>query len=604
MNNISTSILLVDANNTVPGEYIEGLQAKDFEVNIVQSGNDAISALRLPDSDENGKTAIVQTPGIVIVCDGLIDIPLTELCLKIKLYFPESRIVQIYQNETEDLNSRIMATLPDDFMVGTPSAQEFVTRLEQIRIRQLYSSRNIQSNSSEQVPTNGFKLPHIGDTIGEFTIVDTIGFGKLSVLYKVIEPKTSKVFAVKLLSKHALSLKNAVEHFMREIDIMSCIDHPNIIHFYKHGIHENCPYIVMDFINGINLEEFLMARGFPSMDAILKVALEIASALECIHSNGLFHRDIKLSNILISNKSQKAILLDFGIARDLEDSDSDDKFDLIQGTPIYMAPELLRGYEASVQSDIYSFGVTLYHFITATPPFVVKSSTKMSLEDFDKRPPLIRMIRPEIHHELENLIIERCMAKSPFSRPQSIREVILKLEEIARRYESEKSSVSSSVKVLFVDDDTLALDTFKALLKKEPYEILTARNGMEALQILSEEKIKVMISDYRMPKMNGVELAERVQQEWPNIIKIILSGASDKETVISAINKGKIYKFMTKSWYRDDMKLTIRQALEQYNLAENNRLLNNTVRQQNEALKELNAKLEKMVNQNAPNTLT
>jgi DNA-binding NtrC family response regulator len=160
------------------------------------------------------------------------------------------------------------------------------------------------------------------------------------------------------------------------------------------------------------------------------------------------------------------------------------------------------------------------------------------------------------------------------------------------------------VKVLFVDDDTLALDTFKALLKKEPYEILTARNGMEALQILSEEKIKVMISDYRMPKMNGVELAERVQQEWPNIIKIILSGASDKETVISAINKGKIYKFMTKSWYRDDMKLTIRQALEQYNLAENNRLLNNTVRQQNEALKELNAKLEKMVNQNAPNTLT
>lgn len=149
--------------------------------------------------------------------------------------------------------------------------------------------------------------------------------------------------------------------------------------------------------------------------------------------------------------------------------------------------------------------------------------------------------------------------------------------------------------ILCVDDETGILQALKRLLRREPYRTLTANSADEALNILEKEKIHVIISDQRMPGMDGTELFSRVRKKWPQIIRIILSGYTDIDTIAEAVNRGHIYKFILKPWNDQNLRLEIRQALDQYALAETNRRLQETIVEQNEALKNSNEGLEKAV---------
>ncbi|WP_179953374.1 response regulator [Desulfobotulus mexicanus] len=149
--------------------------------------------------------------------------------------------------------------------------------------------------------------------------------------------------------------------------------------------------------------------------------------------------------------------------------------------------------------------------------------------------------------------------------------------------------------ILCVDDETGILQALKRLLRREAYQILTAASAEEALEILQREKVHVMISDQRMPGMDGTDLFSRVRKKWPNIIRIILSGYTDIDSITEAINRGHIYKFILKPWNDQNLRLEIRQALDQYALAETNRRLQHTILEQNEALKNSNESLEKAV---------
>lgn len=146
--------------------------------------------------------------------------------------------------------------------------------------------------------------------------------------------------------------------------------------------------------------------------------------------------------------------------------------------------------------------------------------------------------------------------------------------------------------ILCVDDETNILQALKRLLRREPYRILTAESGPEALDILEKEEVHVLISDQRMPGMDGTELFSRVRERWPHILRIILSGYADVDSITEAINRGHIYKFILKPWNDQNLRLEIRQALDQYALARTNRELQQTILEQNEALKRYNENLE------------
>jgi CheY-like chemotaxis protein len=149
--------------------------------------------------------------------------------------------------------------------------------------------------------------------------------------------------------------------------------------------------------------------------------------------------------------------------------------------------------------------------------------------------------------------------------------------------------------ILCVDDEENILHSLNRLLRKENYRLLTARSGQEGLEILKRETVHLIISDQRMPGMSGVEFLARVKEDHPDVIRVVLTGYTDVDSIAESVNKGHIYKFLLKPWNDQNLKLEIRQALEQYDLVRTNRRLNEQVLEQNERLRLMNENLEILV---------
>lgn len=161
----------------------------------------------------------------------------------------------------------------------------------------------------------------------------------------------------------------------------------------------------------------------------------------------------------------------------------------------------------------------------------------------------------------------------------------------------EQDALSGDAKsnLLFVDDELNILSALKRLFRPTGHKVMTASSGQAALEILENNEIDLIISDMRMPEMDGAELLSRVAKQWPEIVRILLTGFADMESTIRAVNEGHIYRYVSKPWEDNDIKLTVEQALERKQLkAERDRLLDIT-KKQNDELKDLNANLENKV---------
>ncbi|MBW1722857.1 MAG: response regulator [Deltaproteobacteria bacterium] len=151
--------------------------------------------------------------------------------------------------------------------------------------------------------------------------------------------------------------------------------------------------------------------------------------------------------------------------------------------------------------------------------------------------------------------------------------------------------------VLIVDDEENILGALRRLLRKEPYKVFTASSGEEGLNRIREERVQVVVSDQRMPGMSGTEFLARVREEFPDIIRIVLTGYTNLDSIMEAVNKGHVYKLFLKPWNDEALKLEIRRALDQYHLVQTNKKLSRQVLEQNEALKALNENLGNLVHE-------
>lgn len=152
------------------------------------------------------------------------------------------------------------------------------------------------------------------------------------------------------------------------------------------------------------------------------------------------------------------------------------------------------------------------------------------------------------------------------------------------------------IRILCVDDEQNVLRSFTRLFLDDPYEILTAASGAEGLLILAQSgTVPVVISDYRMPGMSGVEFLSAVRKRWPETVRIVLSGYADTGAIVSAINEGQIYRFVAKPWNEDELRVTVANALERYDLGRANRELSGELLRKNDELTVLNRDLERRV---------
>lgn len=196
------------------------------------------------------------------------------------------------------------------------------------------------------------------DKIGKYDILSTLGSGAMGVVYKGYDPDIDRAVALKMLHEHLLSDDQGgmLERFRQEVKAAARCSHANIVTVFDFGVHNNSPYMVMEFVDGVDLRS-LLKQGPPlGYEQSLDIILQVLDALDYAHSNGVVHRDIKPANILLEPDGKPKVT-DFGVAR-IDTSELTNVGDVI-GTPRYMPPEALRGGKVDGRSDQYSAAVVL-----------------------------------------------------------------------------------------------------------------------------------------------------------------------------------------------------------------------------------------------------
>ncbi|MFA6104545.1 MAG: protein kinase [Victivallaceae bacterium] len=277
-----------------------------------------------------------------------------------------------------------------------------------------------------------------------YDMVKKIGNGSSGVILLV--KKGTQKFALKML-RHDLygnqSCKAEIERFLREAEILSQIDHPNVVKIYESGLSTNgsIPYILMEYVNGSNLTWWIKNRSI-SVRKKVKIMLKICHALQAIHQRGILHRDIKPGNIMLRN-DLTVKLTDFGISRTVEASQTG-PLEII-GSPAYMAPESFSGSRhTDHRSEIFSFGILAYEFFTGLKPFTGSNLEEMVQSIKDEKPDEPTKLIPDLPVEIQ-FVIGKMLCKKPEDRFQSVDEIIFALESLLKRNPSGTSRQSKSL---------------------------------------------------------------------------------------------------------------------------------------------------------------
>ncbi len=256
----------------------------------------------------------------------------------------------------------------------------------------------------------------VGRTVGRFSLLEQIGHGGMTTVYRALDLESRRTVAVKILSPYIAVDATFKARFEREIQLLQDLTHPHIVPILEHGQVDDVPYIVMPCYDRGTLADW-MDRGDATPQFGARVMSQVSAALEFAHEHGVIHRDVKPSNILI-DKRGNACLADFGFAH-LRDTSLSLTGSTLIGTPAYMSPEQCKGEEVDARSDQYSLGVLLFRMTTGRLPFVADTPMAMVLKHLNEPLPRPRSINPDIPAPVEAVLI-KALAKDPAHRFASI----------------------------------------------------------------------------------------------------------------------------------------------------------------------------------------
>lgn len=265
--------------------------------------------------------------------------------------------------------------------------------------------------------------------IGKYKIVGVIGRGSMGIVYKAYQEDLKRTTALKVLLEGAHASETQRRHFIREAQAIAQLRHPNIVTVYEVGEHENCPFIVIDFIEGATLDRYI-DKGTLTPQLAAHYCLQIAEAVHYAHGKGIIHRDLKPANIILDPEG-RPIITDFGLARNMSESLMTFTGDIV-GTPAYMAPEQARGksHLVDARSDVYAIGAILFHMLAGRSPFAGKSllETLTALLHEQGCGPLLG-VQPDADPTLA-AVCDRALQYDPDQRYQTARE----MAEALRQY--------------------------------------------------------------------------------------------------------------------------------------------------------------------------
>lgn len=270
-----------------------------------------------------------------------------------------------------------------------------------------------------------------GATVGKYELIEKIGSGATSVVYKARDIALNRTVAIKFLLIDALDGAEFLRRFKQEAKALGTLEHQNIV-----KVHEidatvgGAPYIVMNYLDGITLAALLASEGTLSQDRWFTIMLQACAAVEHAHANGIIHRDLKPGNLVLvqENNHEVVKLIDFGIAKNMLEDAALTRTGNVFGTPLYMSPEQCAGEKLDERSDIYSLGCIMYEALKGKAPFVGDNSLDTMQKHLKDVPdPLTTILSKPGENDAKikalNSVVMKCLEKKPAHRYQKISEL-------------------------------------------------------------------------------------------------------------------------------------------------------------------------------------
>jgi response regulator RpfG family c-di-GMP phosphodiesterase len=440
-------------------------------------------------------------------------------------------------------------------VIGIADIDQLLARLSELNLLTTYQVGRIRMGRL------------FGLVLGNYRILDRIGAGGMGVVYRAEHLRLRRLVAIKVLSSISAEDPRSLSRFHAEMRAVGQLRHPNIVGAYDCGEVNNgegtvLHYLVMEYVEGLNLERLVSEQGPLSLTRTCDLGLQVANALAEAHRHKLIHRDIKPSNIIITPDSQ-AKLLDFGLACGINSRRLTDP-GAVLGTLGYMAPEQAQDpRKVDQRADIYSLGATLFWAITGHEPFPLQGNVGHDLvRRMTMTPPSLRQHRPDVSVELDH-VLSRMMAPHPDDRFQTAEAVRRALQPFVQNasqhldpsYERAQTTLhqpnnvwESAVlarphRILLVDDEPDIRRFCKLALRNDSAQCEEAGDGEAALKMLHEQgtlPFDLVLLDVDMPGCDGLEVLRQVRANppSPHLKVVMLSGRSTGDELAQMLLAG------------------------------------------------------------------
>jgi serine/threonine protein kinase len=265
---------------------------------------------------------------------------------------------------------------------------------------------------------------------GKYQIVRVLGEGGMGTVYQALQPAMNRMVALKRIRPEMVTKPDAVPRFHKEMRITAQIEHPNTIRVYDFGDDNGQLYLVMEFLAGVSLRQVIDRKKQMEAARLVRIGKQVANALGAIHGHGVVHRDLKPDNVMLLDSYGErdfVKVLDFGIAKVLDEQIALTLKGQPIGTPTYMAPEQAMGKPVEPRTDLYALGVMMYQMATGRVPFNMPLTQSMLLAHAHHAPIPILTLAPNLPPPLAALITQ-LLEKDPAARPASAAEVSARLD--------------------------------------------------------------------------------------------------------------------------------------------------------------------------------
>ncbi|MEW6730091.1 MAG: protein kinase [Acidobacteriota bacterium] len=336
---------------------------------------------------------------------------------------------------------------------------------------------------NDQLQLSDFELKQlVGKTIdGKYLVEKLLGVGGMGAVFRARHTFINNDVAIKVIHPQLAIDRSIVERFLREARAAATIDHPNAIRVSDFGRVGDMLYLVMEFIQGSSMKDYLETKGCLTISETAKILSQVCAALDVAHSYQIVHRDLKPDNIMLKQNQRGEMIVkvvDFGIAK-VKANDSQNEaltnVGMIIGTASYMSPEQCQGAIVDWRSDIYSLGVIAFEAITGQRPFTAPSAMQVIVKHIVDPPPTLRSFCPEVPIEIERVVL-RALEKHPADRYESAGEFALALSAAVTICQLDEPIAKSNLQANG-RYQTVNLDNEKTMIKPANMVIATSDNG-------------------------------------------------------------------------------------------------------------------------------